>query len=344
MYEITTGTYSGTVTNTTFNIYNIGEFLKITEPIIGLKYYLFDKTITKGNGFKTDKTFRNQVNIIYQYNLKNYNIKLFKNGSYHITGCKTPEIAKEIIISLVRYLRKADTHQVINDDALLYNKYSHIIGKRINNTLYNINNHLVILSKLDNECVYTSHIILPHRLKHVYNMDGIHICDQHIKLKTRKKLYSTDKLEYDVNNNLIYLNNKIVGEYEYINWQIVEEINAGFYINCTESKFDITLDINCINIKFSINKKIVLLNMAKYLLHQGYNIRYNPEKYAGIKFIYKDNIEKNGKCICKTRCLCKNITFLIFSTGQILGTGFQDISRMDDIYKSIQLVFEQAVF
>ena len=100
--KISTVTLSTKLPNCQLNLTNIGKYLDIDDDIIGIKYNYADLSIMKGkylttiykkakikNAEKINKTlFYNQISIIINNNGNNVNVKLFGNGSLHLTGCK----------------------------------------------------------------------------------------------------------------------------------------------------------------------------------------------------------------------------------------------------------------
>lgn len=153
--KISTITISTQLPYCQLNLTNIGKYLKIDKDIIGIKYNYADLSIMKGkystsvykkskykNADKIKKTlFYNQITIILNNNGNNVNIKLFGNGSLHLTGCKTEDegvdVTKIIYSKLksindkndIILLTKDENGVLIDKDKLVYsyNDYS-IIG------------------------------------------------------------------------------------------------------------------------------------------------------------------------------------------------------------------------
>jgi len=96
----------------------------------------------------------------------------------------------------------------------------------------------------------------------------------------------------------------------------------------------IEANIDCINITFNITS----MNRQKlysYFINNGYNCKYNPQTYSGIKFIYKvpfkEVKQRSGICSCHNRCICSNITFLIFQSGSVIVSGFKDMNQIQPV-------------
>ena len=118
---------------------------------------------------------------------------------------------------------------------------------------------------------------------------------------------------------------------------------------------NIKVNIDCINITYQLPYLINRNKLYEFFIDNNYICKYNPQTYSGIKFIYKlpfHNINckfetfhsddylqkdqnkvqnKNGICKCNVKCICLNITFLIFRSGNIIITGFKDVQQIKSV-------------
>lgn len=359
------------------NLTNIGKYLDIDDDIAGLKYNYADLSVIKGkylttvykkskikNDDKINKTlFYNQISII----INNINVKLFGNGSLHLTGCKNindgVKITKKIYEKLMTLINVKDTILLTKDmngvlldkDNLIYSyNNKQIIGHKKNEKLYIINKKEYVIDHHTN--MFISNKLETQRRKFIYNFDGVKIGQSKIELlKNKNKFYKKNiNINFDYNNNLIYHNNDlIIGKITYdfddnlvtkpdmiqdileIEYSCNPFINKDYYINTNDDSFidKIDLNVNCINVYFNINFTINRQRFYEKLIKSNYICKYKPESYSGIKLLYKIPLSgnKNGLCICNKKCTCLNITFLIFQSGNVIATGFKTIEQIDII-------------
>lgn len=292
---ISTITLSGKYINCEFNLYNVGKYLKIDDDIIGIKYYFCNESILKGiyqtcNIKKTKKKvkqvnktlFYNQISIIIKYDKDQINLKLFKNGSIQITGCKN-------VKNIDHYLN------------ILYKKLLNFQNKNVN----------ILLTKDSNNTFLDCH-------NYIYDNDSKVI-----------GYYDNDKNKYNIMKTPSKTNNKSKL------YTIIEYDTSPFITYNKECTYEI--DIDCINICININTKLNLYKLYQYLINNQYICKYNPETYTGIKFIYKSMISYNDKdkdmgiCNCNNKCICMNVTFLIFQTGNIICAGLKSFEQIEKI-------------
>lgn len=320
------------------------------------------------------KLFYNQISVII-YNKKtdsNFNVKIFSNGSLQITGCKSKDNGIHIIEILNRNINNMikktikkniflDENDIYKDtDNCIYsydkdNKYMYIGCKE--NGSYKINNkEYEIIEKKNNK--YFMLKTQNEKIKEYLNYKGIFIGKSCIKLfKNKKKLY-TNNNNIIIENDLIFSGDTLIGEIVYegfINEKEHENYNkkdkdfiklVEISINpITQSNEENPININnyeilinCINVYYNTNKKIDRNNIYKKLIENDYLCKFNPEIYSGIKFTYKYNEfnnVNNGKCLCETKCICENITFLMFQSGNIIVTGFKSFDIIEDIINKV---------
>jgi len=274
------------------------------------------------------RLFYNQITIIYNNNGNNVNVKLFKNGSLHLTGCKNidegTEITKTIYQKLTTLKNKTDVILLTKDinGILLDNDnlvYSHtnkqIIGHKLNKS------NTYIINKKEYTIDYKTRMFISkkfetQRRKFIYNLDGDYIGYSKIELlKNKNKFYKKNiNIFFDTSNDLIYHNNdNIIGKVTYdinnsyindislipdiieINYDCNPFINKDYSLDINNSilKNYIDLNINCINIYFNINFIINRQKFYEKLINLNYICKYKPESYSGIKLIYKINLTNN---------------------------------------------------
>lgn len=367
------------------NLTNIGQYLAIDDQIIGIKYKYGTLNIMKGmysttsykksKGKKLDKInkklFYNQISIIVHTGEKPINVKVFKNGSLHMTGCKSEMDAfkvVKILLAKFKILEQMPGHTVVltqdehgmllDTNNLLYSQSEkQIIGYKVNTNSYiidkkeyyvNDDKHILIYGKQESQ-----------RKKEVLNFNGENIGYTQLELlHNRTKFYKKHcNIHYDYSSGLIYANNNlIIGKikFSYDTNQIVKPdkymcvLEVNYKINPYKNKnADITLDyntfkqvfdvnINCVNVYFNIGFKINRNKLYDYLINCSYLCKYRPESYSGIKLVYKlpiliDFINLVTLCHCTNKCYCRSLTFLIFQSGNVIATGFKSIEEVDKI-------------
>lgn len=398
-YKISTMTMSCKFPNCQLNLLNIGKYLEIDDEIIGIKYMHANLNVMKGQysttiykkskNKKIDKInqtlFYNQISIIIRVNNHDINVKLFGNGSLHMTGCKSKDDLLKVTQCIYKKLKmlekqktiillsKDEQNILLDKDNLIYSYTDfQIIGhkesyKGNNKSIYNINKKQYYVDEHTHMFMSSKEEV--QRKRTILNLDGAVIGYTQIELmKNHNKLYKKNSnLYYDWTNKLIFYNDSdVIGRMVYniknelvtdIKHEDILEIEYEIKPFIKEYNLDLTnleavLDINihCINVCFSLNTKINRQKFYEKLVNLNYICKYRPESYSGIKFIYKtqnfndindltgneenDNLYENGKCYCTCKCICTNITFLIFQSGNIIVTGFKNIEQINNILKS----------
>jgi hypothetical protein len=75
------------------------------------------------------------------------------------------------------------------------------------------------------------------------------------------------------------------------------------------------------------------MRLYENFLKYDFLCKYKPESYSGVKVTMKipldePNVKKiTGYCNCDKFCTCKNITFLIFQSGNVIATGFKSFTQ-----------------
>jgi TATA-box binding protein (TBP) (component of TFIID and TFIIIB) len=382
--KISTITLSTKLPNCQLNLTNVGKYLDIDDEIIGIKYNYADLSIMKGkysttiykkakvkDTEKIKKTlFYNQISIILNNNGNNVNVKLFGNGSLHLTGCKSimegNTVTRKIYDKLQSLVKNKDTILLTKDangilvdkDNLVYSYDSKtIIGycKDWQNKHYIINKKDYIIDSKTN--MFITQKMETQRRHFIHNLNGEYIGYTRIELlKNRHKFYkNNNNIFFDIENGLIYYNNDtIIGKivYDIDNSKItdvksVEDIqeiqyecnpfcNSNYTLTDDQLENAIDLNVNCMNVYFTIDYKINRQRFYERLIQMNYICKYKPESYSGIKFLYKvplneGNDINTGICPCTNKCTCINITFLIFQSGNVIATGFKTNEQVSKI-------------
>lgn len=374
--KISTITLSTKLPDCQLNLTNIGKYLDIDSEILGIKYNYADLSIMKGkycttvykkakikDAEKINKVlFYNQISIILNNNGNNVNVKLFGNGSLHLTGCKSicegKIVTKRIYEKLLTLVNKTDTiilTKDVNDilvdkDKLVYSYNGHkIIGhcKKWEMQSYVINKKDFVIDKKTN--MFITERMETQRRHFLYNLDGEYIGYTRIELlKNRHKFYkNNNNIYFDMENGFIYYNNDtIIGKIVYdVDKTLITDVSSvddiveieydcnpfhrlDYKLTDKQLENEIDLNVNCMNIYFTIDYKINRQRFYERLIKMNYICKYKPESYSGIKLIYKIPLQKQattvaGICPCTTKCTCINITFLIFQSGNVIATGFK---------------------
>ena len=362
------------IKNCTFDLINISKFLEIDNDIIGIKCNYCLKGIYLTQYYKHSKTkkskintilFNNQISIIIKWippeqtHARDFNLKLFSNGTIQITGCKTTNegflLSNIVIDKLNKYknmyipvlLIKDKNGIYIDKDLYIYNKDCKIIGWKIitENNCYMIKNikYYAETSFINQSpCVF---IPIDKKNKDIIDINGTKIGSTVIK----KNDYTQEK-----NKQLLVFNNILKDpEYHSTDPEVNQEhskksltlcklIDYNCVCNYVIDSPKIHVNINCININISLSYTINRQKFHEFLLNNSYTSIYNPYRYAGIKLLLKINeyktnysdLSKNkenkghGVCVCNTKCVCSNITYMIFQSGNIIGSGFKSVESI----------------
>jgi len=399
-YKISTITMTMQLPNCILNLNNIGRYLEIDDMILGIKYHYGNSSIIKGKYLTSiykksksknqnkinKKLFYNQVSLIIKHNcFENenvVNVKIFGNGSLHMTGVKNPLEGKEILLILFEKFKNLknkysiilltkdsnDIYLDSNNNVYTSNETKNIIGFKLNSFIYVINKKEYYVSKLDiendfdynNLSVFISNKIEAKRTRSILDMNGILIGLSKINLiRNKSKLYKNNSNIHFDKNFIFYDSNSIstiIGNITYEFNENLKSLKCKENLKCECKEYieynykcdpyviepnecelkninNLNMNINTINIYFQLSFQLNRQRLFDKLLDNKYITEYTPEKYSGVKLIYKNNqnYKNNGICLCNNKCTCNNITFLIFQSGNIIVTGFKSINVISDI-------------
>lgn len=368
-YNISTMTVCTKIPNCQFILQNIERYLDLDQYIIGIKSNDTFRGNYFTNKYKRQKkkqitsinkiSFCNQISIIIALNTNQINVKLFKNGTLHLTGCRSLDLARSCIQILLERLNNMVTKSV----KILLTKDQNGVLLDKSNFVYSYNKencNKIIIGKIDTH--QSGYYIIHDKTYKIDTKTGMFIS---VKLGTGKKydilnfsgesigfcqiqiigsnkrLYNKH-LQYNKEFDLICSKNGPVANFQYeisenliTNTSKIDDIQEIIY-SCNpfvnsktvDPNLNIDLKINCVNVSFNLGTQIRGQSLYKLLCDLNYICQYKPETYHGVKLIYKipydNNIELDGRCKCSKKCICNDVTFLIFQTGSVLATGFKN--------------------
>lgn len=325
----------------------------------------------KSNGFYNQISFILRLDLVEKNKFIRINLKLFKNGSIQITGLKQTNIL--ICKKIVKFIfDKLNNLKNKNQKILLSLSINNIYTDN-DDFVYSVSEPFKILGNINENkiCIEKKYYIIENTpfgncfISYDFENKKRNILDLNGNLIGYIKYNLLQKKLYMKNSNISFANNfiyydtfdksKILGEKQYIwtskphNFDLLKKNILEINYNCKENINNINADdfeyrINCINITFNLKSTIYKETLFNNLLKQNYLVEYNPEIYTGLKFIFKINQKEYhqkqflGKCICNNKCTCENITFLIFNTGKIIGTGFKNTFFIPDILSSFKKI------
>jgi TATA-box binding protein (TBP) (component of TFIID and TFIIIB) len=358
-YKVSTITLCTSIPGCELNTFNISKYLPINDFVIGIGY----NGVTRGEYPKGKKSFYNQVSILVKYNGKLVNVKVFKNGSLQVTGCKTEQDGKGIYEKLYSILKEISDMVTVNVDIIDGVPITVFDGVEY---IYSFETKSVIGTKtLDgyiiNRGTYTTitingymyFISVKHftKKRNMLFLNGELAGFSKIKIKN-SRLYSNPGTLIRNVDNRIYSNDNCIGEIIYTvnDYPVVTKYNPGgsgsgiYEYNCSPfitipRKVNIETSINCINIFFNIQQEINRKKLYEYLVDNDWICNYNPNVYSGIRLVFKipysnENILKDlSFSIVKNKSdiLCYNVVFLIFHSGAIIVSGLKSTNSINSI-------------
>lgn len=323
--------------NLLFDVRNLGTYIALNKNNIVSKKskFVFEHIIPK----KNKKSFHNQITFDVLIDIdrgvkKKINIKLFKNGTVHLTGCSSPVHFVNSLCILFSIIKKTNYHynkyfilnNIINNISRSQNKIPEIktddIGNNYNlHIIFNYNDEKKDLFVLNNiSCTITICIVL-------YNDNNFRTssCGE-----INKQISQTQIVEQATN---IEPNSKI-----------------NFVSDITKLNVDHIYDINVIMItsNFALGYKVNRDILYKLLIINGNNdkhlisVSYDP-KHAGVIIKYRCiNYEYRNSKINIIPPLKKNkekqyrdVSIFIFESGSIIITGANNCYQIGIAYEFI---------
>lgn len=376
-YKIATMTISSKVENCELNLINIGKYMEIDDDIAGIKYTYGDVCFSKGiyttTIYKKSKKkkeskinpilFYNQISLVVNVNNKQINVKLFGNGSLHITGCKSSKDGYNVTNIIYNKLKRisgktqkiilsSDNNGVLLDsNNFIYNNKYQIIGFFNSETnVYVINNkEYIVYNKIQNS--FVSKKKDQQNVKTICNNNGDIIGNISFYKKNIIPIVNIHSPNEDSTTNNV--KNELYTVIDY---------NCNPFVNETKAVPEISCNINCINVTCKLPFLINRQKLYKYFIDNNYICKYNPETYSGVKLIYKypfnndnenenDNYNEssssnsvnglNGMCMCTVKCICSNVTFLIFQSGNVIVSGCKSLKQVEHVLHDFNMIIQE---
>jgi len=264
-------------------------------------------------------------------NGKRINLKIFLNGTVHLTGLKKEEEGHESINILIRKIKNIDKNKIKSKLDILIEQ---CVSKNTNNKQY-----LQIVKHYNN-------------LQDIHELDKITktTVNEYFKNKENKndfeiftkifKLMEENKIDIDVLNSIHQFNKHLI-----VKKKDLDKLEL--------KNFKICL----INSDFCVGFKIKREFLFEILVNKyGIYATYEPDIYPGVnsKFYWNtDNKNKKnfGTCCCIEKCdgkgngtgdgNCKKVTIAIFQSGKIIITGARNLEQVDDSYDFINKVLNK---
>lgn len=277
------------------------------------------------------KHFVNQITIIVSY-LNNFvNIKLFGNGKMVITGAKSVDTIKIMIMILLNKIRnlkdkcKIDNNKDISkifNNSIEFSKFLEKNSLLLLQLIYlhdldmPINWHNILVNKYKNDIDYTNTSIIDYVKKYVFN--DIENFDQNLSNLTKltQLINIIKKYSYQIVKNPKCINDvQQLFDGEYCDLPVS-------YDTLPSNLDDICVIVNNYNAMFESNIKIDRGKLYEILTNK-YNIavNYRPSSYQGLNITdYIDN---------------QKITFFAFQDGTIMITGNKNWDCIQKGYQKI---------
>lgn len=306
----------------------------------------------------TRKDFSNQCTIIIKISdQRHINLKIFGNGNIIITGGLSIDDAKMAIDILKRKIKSlSDSYQIQSNMSInsLFKNWTSMLKYFNKNyliflklfTIYDININLnlsLILNKkqidrfktlplslanIEQVLSYQSHHDIENLVKmiQIYNIFHLYFSPQ----------YFLDKLNHSDPQIMTLINRLYRGEpvifpitFELSNFDheseiIIENYNTIFDSNFRNNRETLT---KILNDKY---KSVQMIN----------SVKFEPSNYQGVNVKYVSRILCNPTCSSHgkkktSKCLCKEISFLIFQEGNVIITGARHWEQIMDGYRFI---------
>jgi TATA-box binding protein (TBP) (component of TFIID and TFIIIB) len=336
------------------NLYNIANFIPINDEIIGLQYK-FKDVIRRGNyTSKKTSTFHNQISMIVNTGKstgtstgKNINVKIFSNGSLHLSGCNDTINCQQVIDILNKYYKELQD-MYCNSPVSLDN--NNVPVNETGNVLSLGGRQVIGYKSWDDyiingeHCVYNNLGFVSKKMsknRMIYNLDGGYIGEKVMVLPNniyyRSYTVSDDNIKNGSGNIIGRIETRVHCR-EGTTFSSFSGL-SNFSIVCSPFKENTQMDTemeyeiipSCINIKFKLP---VLVNRIKVAEKLGNSpelvVKYTPEFYSGIKCIFKKKVGK--------------VTFIIFSSGCVIASGFKSFDEITRYKKKFQdILIDQGI-
>lgn len=319
------------------------------------------------------RSFYNQISMVVKLDEKKQcNAKLFSNGKMQLTGCRNTIDGVNVTNKVIEYLnelasktfRKQCTFN--NDGAFCFDntivsiEEPHTIIGYTSNGEYTINNKKCVFDK--DLRMFVTKKTFGCRTHIIFDLNGKESGSMSIKLAKNKKRFYTKNSNVSIENNLVYVNqdhvigkvnvvvdpnavtalssnklesDKIVclkGTAFYVNRDIIDKLQN----NSEVSDIEVYSVMASWNLMYKLNRQRLLDELAR----QGYMVRYNPETYSGVYWLFKlptwtTKPELKGHCPCSSKCTCENVSVIVFQSGNVIASGLRSIEKLRIVYDAV---------
>lgn len=349
MFEYTISTITATASlypeEQNLNLIDISRTLEIDDFIRGIKFTFGETSVIKGSYetsvFKRSKHkkrqinaqgFYNQISLVVSDTKKEINVKLFGNGTLHLTGLVTPDSIDYITQKLRDAIKKCIEARYIPEQV----KNSHGIVVDKDNLIYSEESPWSCIGFVDNSSSRYKYSIDKKMYEYDSNVDAF-VAQKSTKGRSRvildksgkpigrqitmlnrgkNRLYAnlgvqfkTKDIDTDENGNKWYpiVYSKVFKDEIYLG-RVTYEMSGGS--DASQPVLSKGTSINCINIYFSIGFQINRKKFFNVMSQEYPKSQYNPEKYSGVKVILPQT------------------TLLVFQSGNVLATGFKSLGSI----------------
>ena len=346
------------------NLYVIAKYIEISEQyVVGIKFKTRNKLIVRGeiknneskkkNSKRPD--FSNQCSINYNYKERIFNVKVFGNGNFVITGCKHKDESLDIVKSICSKIENLSgilQYNLEETDAIDYDSYlknkkkmqcSENILHYIQQKYSQFYEEFLKNNKKCNLVLLNIYMICRNYYKENILQDML-ISNQEIEILDTIVSISLKKKNTLITHTFpAYIGNKIK---DYIVY--TSNINTMFYSNFYIKPIEICKVIKQ-KYKYDKDGKVIM------------SAFYSPDNYQAVKCTYISRIDCNetehvlckhkikdkltNKCNCK--CRCKNISISIFkgktgfSKGSTIINGANTWEQILDTYEHIKKIYKE---
>lgn len=364
-YKIVTITASKQFEDFQVSLLDVMLFLELDSQIIGVKYAL-GKSLLRGlyetslsrrcrEKMKVNKTgFYNQISFVLALEAhKRVNVKLFQNGSIHITGLRTvaeADTVAEVILRKIKDLGDRSEEFVVHADA---SGIPLLRSPRVTGTTFIMNTTLEQVIGFVSHTDTCEYIIEKHRYrKHpslpffvsvtncrVRDLDGL-LCGSHVtrnlvKVRASHSVLITSSpqqrrvqlgMEYVETTRNAYDTSisrhtyKINSAYLPTGASLDTTRTLKYSCPVYEPRGDAFVNVHCINASCAWPTSINLQKLTAVFGDMGVSSLYRPESYAALRVRNEPHM-----------------TFLVFQSGAIITTGSRSYSQ---VQLSVRWIFD----
>lgn len=344
------------------NLYVISKYIQLDKSeITGIKFktrnVLIHRGEIKNNESKKKNVkrpdFSNQCSINYYYNERIFNVKIFGNGNFVITGCKHKDEALEIVKSIcskINGLSGIIQYDLEATDSIDYNSY-------VKNKKKMLLNNLLCEYIKQHKHEFFIKFVEPNKNSNLIILNLYSILRSYYKESELSNAFE--------NHESIEILNSITDFALERNSLLITESFPSHIGDKIDNYIIYTSNINTIFYSNFYIKPIEICKVIKEKYRQDSEGRvimsafYSPDNYQAVKCTYISRINCNetnhvlckhkikdkftDKCNCK--CKCKNISISIFkgktgfSKGSTIINGANTWEQIMDTYNFIKAIY-----